>query len=153
RKMNTFRLPFRWERLQRSLHDELDVAESARIDAVVRFATGKGARVILDVHNYARYRGSLIGTDAVPGPALVDLWRRLASRYKGNERVVFGLMNEPVGVSAQAWRDAAQASISGIRSTGAKNLILVPGTLWTGAHSWLRGGEGRSNASVMADLR
>jgi endoglucanase len=113
----------------------------------------RGARVVLDVHNFARYRAALIGSEAVPAPALADLWARLATRYKDNQRVVFGLMNEPVGISARAWRDAASSAISSIRATGARNLILVPGTSWTGAHSWLRGGDGVSNGSVMAELR
>ena len=54
------------------------------------YAASKGMRVILDVHNYAAYRGSMIGTESVPANALGDLWGRIAERYKDNERSFSG---------------------------------------------------------------
>ena len=51
RGMNTFRLPFRWERLQLSLNGNLDPLELARMNIFVDYATGQGAHVILDPHN------------------------------------------------------------------------------------------------------
>lgn len=68
--------------------------------------------------------------------ALADLWRRLALEFKNDKAVIFGLMNEPNGISAPDWANAAQGAINAIRKTGANNLILVPGTAYTGAHSW-----------------
>jgi endoglucanase len=53
-----------------------------------------------------------------------------------NPLVVFGLMNEPHDISVTAWLDAANAAIAAIRSAGATNFILVPGTNWTGAATW-----------------
>ena len=44
--MNLFRVPFRWERLQRSLSAPLDATESARLQSVVNYATAQGAHVI-----------------------------------------------------------------------------------------------------------
>jgi endoglucanase len=147
--MNVLRIPFRWERLQPSLHGELDKNELRRLDGVVANATGKRMTVVLDVHNYAAYRKQPIGTGAVSLDALADLWGRLADRYKNNDKVVFGLMNEPKGLPTERWLAAANSAIAEIRRHGAGNLILVPGNGWTGAHSWLRGNYGTANGAVM----
>jgi endoglucanase len=136
--MNVIRLPFRWERVEPNLGGDLDEAELARIDAVVAYATGRGASVILDLHNYARYRGELVGSAAVPAEALARVWTALAQRYRANERVIFGLMNEPHGLPAEGWREIASTALAAIRGTGARNLVLVPGVAWTGAIRWLK---------------
>jgi endoglucanase len=149
---NTIRLPFKWERLQRKLNGPFEPEEFLRIDLVVSHAAAKKAYVLLDPHNYARYYGNVIGSSAVPISAFASFWRELASRYKNNPYVIFGLMNEPYNMAAADWRRAVEAAISAIRGTGAKNLILVPGVRWTGAHSWLSGGSG-SNGAVFASLK
>lgn len=151
--MNAFRLPFRWERLQPDLAQPFVEAELRRLDAVVSHATGRGAHVILDPHNYARYRSKLIGSEEVPTERFAAFWARLADKYRGNPRVAFGLMNEPHGLPASTWRGIAAAAIEAIRGTGAKNLILVPGVAWTGAHSWTGGPYGEPNAVALRGLK
>src|SRR4051812_20349965 len=140
--MNTFRIPFRWERLQRAANGALDATELSRLNTVVNYATSHGAYVELDPHNYARYFPSSsntqgdpakeIGTSAVPNSVFDDFWLRLAGQYKTNNHVIFGLMNEPNSMPTTQWRDAAQEAINTIRTAGANNLILVPGNRWTG---------------------
>ena len=87
--MNTFRLPFRWERLQRSqfatLHGDGPgpTGELDRMDTFVNYATTQGAYVILDPHNFQRYfpdtnnfqssAQGLVGTDT-PDSAYADFW-------------------------------------------------------------------------------
>ena len=149
--MNIFRLPFLWERLQRSLFGSFDAAELARIDDFVSYATGKGATVLLDPHNYARYNGQVIG-QGVSVDAFGDFWSKLAARYKSNPKVVFGLMNEPRDMPTELWRDDANAAIRAIRATGATNLILVPGNAYSGAHSWYQNWYGTPNATVMLGI-
>jgi endoglucanase len=152
--MNLFRIPVRWERLQPALGGGLHGAEMARLDNVIEQATEAGATVIIDIHNYARYRGALVGSEAVPVEAFLDLWRLLARRYARQPKVAFGLMNEPHGISATAWADIAQQGLLAIRAAGARNLVLVPGTAWTGAHSWRkRVSGGVSNAEALRTLR
>lgn len=139
KKMNTLRLPFRWERLQRTLGGAFDSAEQGYMDSFVSYATGKGAYVVLDPHNYARYNGNnVIGASgsSVTQAHFADFWSRLATRYKGNSKVIFALMNEPHDMSTSLWVSNANAAIAAIRATGATNLILVPGNHWSGAHSW-----------------
>jgi endoglucanase len=53
--MNTFRLPFRWERMQQTPNGALDATELSRMDAFVNYATSKGANVLIDPHNFERY--------------------------------------------------------------------------------------------------
>ena len=150
--MNTFRLPFRWERLQRQLDSALEATELARLDTTVANMTGKGAYVILDPHNFARYNGQLIGTTAVPNSAFADLWSRVAQHYASNARVIFGLVNEPHGMPTEQWRDAANAAIAAIRAAGAHNLILVPGNQYTGAWAWNETFYGTPNATAMLGI-
>ena len=147
--MNTVRLPFLWERLQPALGAEFDSGELKRLDDTVRYATGRGLHVVLDVHNYAAYRQASIGTGDVSAAAFGDLWRRLALHFKDNRNAIFGLMNEPKGLKTETWLEAANAAIAAIRGAGAQNLILVPGNGWTGAHSWMSRGYGAPNAEVM----
>ena len=145
---NVFRLPFRWERLQRTLGARFDADESARLVAAVRALTAKGAKVIVSPHNFGRYEGQVIGSAAVPKEAFAAFWRELAALFRADGSVVFGLMNEPHDMPSDQWRDAANAAIAAIREQGASNLILVPGSDWTGGHSWMA-----SNAAAMADIR
>ncbi len=149
--MNILRMPFRWERLQRSLNGEFDSTEFERFDAFVSQATAKGVVVLLDPHNYARYDGKLVGSAEVPNSAFADFWRRLAEIYKGNSLVMFGLMNEPHTMPTEQWVSAANAAAAAIRETGATNVIMVPGNAWSGAHGWYHNWYGTPNATAMLD--
>jgi endoglucanase len=146
------RLPFLWERLQPKLYGRFDSAETKRLRATVRAIRAAGMDVILDPHNYGRYRKQVIGSEQVPQSAFSDFWRRLSALFAGQEGIVFGLMNEPYEIAAEEWLAAANGAIASIRQTGADNLILVPGTSWTGAHSWSGGDYGTPNAEVMAKV-
>ncbi|MEE7558868.1 glycoside hydrolase family 5 protein, partial [Xanthomonas sp. Kuri4-2] len=147
--MNTIRLPFLWERLQPQLNGELDPEQLGLIKKSLQAAKANRQFLILDLHNYAKYNGKRLGSAEVPAAALADLWRRLALEFKDDKAVIFGLMNEPNGISAPDWAAAAQGTINAIRKTGAKNLILVPGTAYTGAHSWRSTSYGVSNAKAL----
>lgn len=151
--MNTIRLPILWERLQPKAGGELDPAQLALIRQAVANAKAAKMYLIVDVHNYAKYYGHTIGSRKVPISTFNDLWRRLAIAFKSDNAVIFGLMNEPYDINPQSWATAAQASIDTIRKTGATNLILVPGALWTGAHSWYSTVAGQSNAVALASIR
>ncbi len=165
--MNTFRLPFRWERLQPSQFAIFEgagggpVGELDRIDAFVSSATAAGAYVILDPHNFQRYypaadnfEGSaqgLVGSD-VPDTALANFWSQLAGHYKDNQRVIFNLMNEPNTMPTAQLVASENAAIQAIRQTGAQNLILVPGNHWTGAWTWSDTFYGGANSTYMLNI-
>lgn len=150
--VNVIRLPFHWEVLQSELNAPLDPTEFARFKGVVDSATSKGLTVILDPHNYAHFYDKTIGTPDVPDAAFADFWGKLAAPFAGNPRVWFGLMNEPHDFPTAQWLGSANAAIAAIRKAGAKNLILVPGTHWTGANSWLSG-DADANGAVMLGIK
>ncbi len=149
--MTLFRVPFRWERLQKQQFGDFDADEVAHLSDVVNYATSNGATVWLDVHNYARYYGGVIGQD-VPVSAFADFWSKLASLYQDNSQVIFGLMNEPNSMSSEVWLDDANAAIQAIRDTGASNLIVVSGNAWSGGYSWNLSWYGTSNATAMLGI-
>jgi endoglucanase len=150
--MNTFRLPFRWERLQPLRGQAFDTAERERLVTTVADLTARGAYVIVDPHNYARYGSNVLGDGTLTNDDFFSLWWQLATEFKDNPRVIFGLMNEPHDMPTQDWIDAANYAVSAIRQVGATNLVLVPGNGYTGAETWTGGSYGWSNAEAMAYL-
>jgi len=148
--MNTFRMGFRWERMQPAANGAFDAAYEAGLASIVAYATSKGARVVVQPHNFARYYGNPVGSAQVPNAVFADFWSRMATKYGSNANVMFNLVNEPHDISTTQWVSAANAAIAAIRATGAKNTIVVPGASWTGAHSWSSSdGYGSSNAVAM----
>jgi len=129
-------LSFRWERLHHELYGPLDPDELARLDAVGAAARAREMQIILDPRNYARYRGQLIGTAAVPNAAFADFWGKVAVHYQTESAIwAYGLMNEPHDTNG-LWPAAAQAAIDGIRTVERTRTILVPGDGWSGAWHW-----------------
>ena len=148
---NTVRIPFLWERIQPTPMGPLDPAELARLDTSVR-ELGDVSLIILDLHNYGRYREQPL--DRSPGSAgrLAHVWRKLADHYRGSPKVAFGLMNEPHDLAAGDWRPMLDRTVTAFRATGAKNLLLIPGVRWTGGQAWLDGGAD-SSARQLAGFR
>ncbi|MFH1496457.1 MAG: glycoside hydrolase family 5 protein [Verrucomicrobiota bacterium] len=138
--LNLIRLPFKWERIQHTLGGSLNAAELARLDTVVGYASARGMKVILDMHNYARRKVSgtnyLIGTGPVTIDHLGDVWRRLADHYKGNSAIYgYGIMNEPFSTN-NTWPQMAQTAVNAIRTVDLTTYVLVSGDGWGNATGW-----------------
>lgn len=136
---NFYRIPFNWENMQTSLNAPLNTTELGRLKTLVNYLTSKGKYVLIDVHNYARYDGKVIGTSAVPNSAFADFWTKMANEFKANSFVLFDLMNEPNTMPVSQWLSAANAATAAIRATGATNKIMVPATDWDGSGDWISG--------------
>jgi endoglucanase len=141
--MDVIRVPFQWERMQTSLYGALNGDEVARMKAVVAYANSKGMAVVLDSHDYGTRTVNgvsyKIGIDAqAPASSLADFWGRMASEFKGSN-VLYNIMNEPHYQTAAQQADINNLAIKAIRDAGATEKILVPGSSWTGAHSWVSG--------------
>ena len=95
--MEVMRLSFLWERLQPELDKPLNAQYLNGIESVVREANNHGLFVILDVHNYGAYQSKLIGSDEVTRNSFNNLWFRLATHFKDDKNVMFGIMN-PIGI-------------------------------------------------------
>lgn len=98
----------------------------------------------------AMWNGNLVGSAQVPRAAFADFWSRMATIFKDNPRVSYGLMSEPNHMSTLSWFASAQAAITAIRATGSTQRIYVPGNAYTGASTWTTanafGGDATSNA-------
>jgi len=117
-------------------------------DAVDYITRTKGAYAIIDPHNYMRYNdpsgqpftGSVIGNTSDPTAAttadFATFWGKLAARFLSNEKVIFGLNNEPHDMPTSLVLLNNQAAINAIRAVGARQLIIAPGNGFTGGHSW-----------------
>jgi endoglucanase len=85
------------------------------------------------------FTGSVIGNTSDSTAATTaqfgQFWGELANRFKDNEKVIFGLMNEPHDMPSSLLFNNLQAAITAIRATGAKNLILAPGNSWSGKYN------------------
>lgn len=122
-------------------------------EAVDYVTVTKGAYAILDPHNYMRYNdpssqpysGSVIGNASDPTAATTaqfgEFWGELAGRFADNDKVIFGLMNEPHDMATELVLRNNQAAIDAIRAAGAGNLIIMPGNSWTGGHAWTEGSD------------
>ena len=146
--VNVFRVPVLWERLQPALNAPLDRAELKRLQDTVSLIERSGASVVIDIHDFGRYRGGVVGGAAVPLGAFGDLWSRIATLFAGDDKVIFGLMNEPAAMTPAQVRDAANLALTSIRGTGARNLVLVPGAGWSGAHDFVT-----VSGKVLSDVR
>jgi endoglucanase len=146
--MTVIRLPFDWERLQPVQGGPLDKTYLAMLDHIVALAGSKGMKVDLDVHNYGIAYGNMVGSAGTPDSSFSDLWSKLATHFASSSNVIFGLMNEPYEQAAAQWLTAANGAIAAIRTAGATQEILVPGTHYTGGSSWTTS----DNASVMTGV-
>lgn len=145
---NIVRLPFKWERLQSEAGGALNQQYLDFIKEAVNNATANGMTIILDLHNYAEYKGQRLSNSA----ALGDVWTKLATEFNGNDSVWLNLMNEPNNISAQSWADITQDVVNTLRSEGIDNKILLSGTEWSGAHSWIKSGNAEAYAGFTDPL-
>ena len=143
------RLPFRWERLQPDLERAFDEAEWARLAGAIAAARHNRQTIILDMHNYARRKvrddgfrtEHMIGSAQVPADAFAACWRDLVGRVRDEPHVLLGIMNEPADIQVEAWVPIADRAVAAIRKAGSRQMILLPGIDWTGAHSWYASGN------------
>ncbi|EJT97750.1 hypothetical protein DACRYDRAFT_127563 [Dacryopinax primogenitus] len=123
---NLYRLPFAWQLATPTLH---------YYNEVVQTALATNAYVILDVHNYARWNGEIINQGGPTIEQYASLWYQMASFYKNEPRVIYGLMNEPHDLPDNSlWPPAVQGAINAVRAAGSvSQYILMPGSSWTSA--------------------
>lgn len=93
---NAYRLPVGWQFLvNNKVGAKLSSANFAKYNDLVRACLATGAHCIIDIHNYARWNGGIIGQGGPSNGAFASLWSQLAKRYAKETKVIMGLMNEP----------------------------------------------------------
>ena len=83
--MNAIRLPIVWETIQPTLNGELDARYLGHAIDLLDKANAQGMKVLIDLHNYGRYRDKVIGTAEVPADAFKDIWKRLAEAFSKHQ--------------------------------------------------------------------
>ena len=96
-KFNVYRLPVGWQYLvNNTLGGVLNAANTAKFDQLVQSCLQTGAYCIIDIHNYGRWNGKVIGESGGPtAQQFASLWSQIASKYRYQSKIVMGLMNEP----------------------------------------------------------
>ncbi len=135
--LNTIRIPVAWQRLQPTQDGPLSATQLAQLDTLVAYAASKGVTVDIDLHNYGAGFGAEVGSAQTPDSSFANFWSQIAEHYKNAPNVIFGLMNEPNAQTPAAWAVAAQDAVNAIRATGAAQEILVSGSDWDTASSWV----------------
>lgn len=134
--MPLVRLPFLWERIQPKLGTPLNTVELARLKQSLDFAQKHNVKVILDLHNYYRYFGKLIGSNEVPISSFAAVWKQIVQEVVNHPAVEgYGLMNEPHSTNG-LWPQAALAAAQAIRTVDSKRWIYVAGDRWSSAFHW-----------------
>lgn len=149
--MDLVRLPFVWERIQPKLNTNLNSAELARLMQSLDYAQKHGVKVILDLHNYYRYYGKLIGTKDVPIESFASVWKQIAQKVVNHPAVEgYGLMNEPYSTNG-LWPQAAEAAAKAIRTVDSKRWIYVAGDRYSSAFHWPKYNTTLINSPWMRD--
>lgn len=132
------RFPFKWERMQTKLGGELSKDELSRMKTFLDQAAERGMKVIIDLHNFGRYGGKVVGTADVPSEKFASFWNKLAAELKDSKALIgYDIMNEPHDMGANnSWPKLAQAAIDAIRKVDGAREIYVEGTAWSTASTW-----------------
>lgn len=148
--LNIFRLPVGWQYLlNNNLGGTLDPTNFGKYDQLVQACLATGASCIIDIHNYARWNGGIIGQGGPTNDQFANVWSQLATKYKSQSKVIFGIMNEPHDVNIQQWAVSVQAAVTAIRNAGATSqIILLPGNNYTSAGSFISNGSAAALAAV-----
>lgn len=107
-------------------------------------------RVVLDLHNYGRYReegtGGVLehvvsattsGNREIGALDLSDLWVRVSRLVSDHPALhAYGLMNEPHDMGSGDWHSTSNQVVAALRADGDRNWIWVAGDGWSKAHSW-----------------
>ena len=119
-----------------------------KYDQLVQACLATGAFCMIDIHNFARYNGGIIGQGGPTDDQFVALWTQLATKYAANDKLIFEIMNEPHELDVPLWAATCQKVVTAIRNAGAKTqIILLPGTNFDSAATLVSSG---SAAALMA---
>ncbi|KAG1815176.1 glycoside hydrolase family 5 protein [Suillus subaureus] len=148
---NMFRLPVGWQYLTNDqMTGVLDKTHFANYNMLVSDCLSTGAYCEIDLHNYARYNGQIIGQGGPSNEIFAELWSNIASHWKNETKVMFGVMNEPHDIpSIATWAESVQSAVTAIRKAGATTqMILLPGTGYASAETFVSSGSADALATV-----
>ncbi|KAI0931799.1 Manganese dependent endoglucanase Eg5A [Taiwanofungus camphoratus] len=135
---NLFRIPFAWQLMTPTLGGTINSTFFNEYDATVQAALNSGSNVyvIVDLHNYARWNGDIIGQGGPTNAQFASIWTQLADQYGSNDQIIFGIMNEPHDLNVTEWVATVQYVVNEIRNAGATNYLLLPGSSYSSAETF-----------------
>lgn len=104
------------------------------IDNVIQWAHQASLDVILDLH----WSGSPFpgAQQEMADQNSITFWSQVATKYKGDGRVLFELYNEPQAITWDVWLNGnatyvgMQQLYDAVHATGANNVVIVGGVDW-----------------------
>ena len=143
------RIAVSWQYLTNNKIGPLDDKNFANYDLLMQACLKTGAYCVIDIHNFARWDGGIIGQGGPTDAQFADLWTQLATKYAGNSFVIFELMNEPHDIDLTAWVTSAQTAVTAIRNAEtAPHMILLPGENFSSAGTFISSGWGSALEKV-----
>ncbi|KAI1828258.1 glycoside hydrolase family 5 protein [Xylaria intraflava] len=141
--INLFRIPISWQFLVDSrLGGNLDPSNFSLYDKLIQSCLDAGAYCMIDIHNFARWNGNVIGQGGPTDEQFADFWGQLARRYAAHDRIIFELMNDPHDLNVSVWAQTCQSAVTAIRGAGATSqVILLPGTNYDNAATLISSGS------------
>jgi len=122
-----------------TLGGSINQAFLSEYDQTVQAALNSGPNVyvIVDLHNYARWNGGIIAQGGPTDAQFQSIWTQLAQKYGSNQRVIFGIMNEPHDLNSVAtWVNSVQGVVNAVRAAGSTNYLLLPGSSYSSAQAF-----------------
>ncbi|KAG2340982.1 glycoside hydrolase family 5 protein [Suillus weaverae] len=167
---NMFRLPVGWQYLTYNQSTGvLNETQFSNYNMLVSDCLSTGAHCEIDIHNYARYNGQIIGQGGPSNEIFAQLWYNIASYWKNEPKVIFGVMNEPHDIpNIYTWAESGMisldacflfslltiwfhdySSVTAIREAGAvTQMILLPGNNYTSAQTFVSSGSAEALGMV-----
>ncbi len=154
--VTVMQLPFRWERIQKSIGGLLDPTELTYMKKFLSDCAASGVMVVLNMHNFARYSMNnveyIVGSPEVPVLAFRDVWKKIAFALRGFENIyALDIMNEPHDMGQYSWFNAAQEAINGIREVNKNIYVMVEGENYSNAPTWADNNDALKNLKDPSD--
>jgi len=132
---NLYRIPFAWQEMTPTLGGTINSTFFELYDATVSaaLASSSSAYVIVDLHNYARWNGDIVGQGGPTNAQFASIWTQLTEKFGTNDRLIYGLMNEPHDLTVSTWAESLQYVVTELRAAGSTNYLLLPGSNYTSA--------------------
>ncbi|EED77764.1 candidate endoglucanase from glycoside hydrolase family GH5 [Postia placenta Mad-698-R] len=139
---NLYRVPFAWQEMTPELGGPINTTfleQYYNVTVAAALASSPTAHVIVDLHNYARWNGEIISQGGPTNEQYGSIWYQLGQVYGNNDRLLFGVMNEPHDLDIPTWAESVQYVVNSIRASGATNYLLLPGSNYTSAQTFPTG--------------
>ena len=108
--------------------NRLDPLWATRLDRVVKAATARGLKVILDEHDF-----NICGENvSACAPRLTAFWRQIGYLYaSAPDSLLFEILNEPNGqLNDETWNRLLAVELAEIRSTNPTRNVIIGPAFW-----------------------